>query len=243
MSTKLRGGIFIFVLVPSQLTFSMFLAISLFYIFVLHLTLTIVLFTTLCICNIVIHFNELRGNPENEALSNSEVFLEVVKTYWVSLVGALFATLFSLFVFALCGFHTFLVFKALTTQEMLKKMYANMARSPFSTGLCLKNWKSVICWPRITHTRLYYMLYLKHRDEERFDELRQALGDKILPSEMIEPRIKLYEPPLDGGRRGPTSPTVNATQNEFRRQEQELIKQIEEEVKRQKLQEQYSSLA
>lgn len=45
------------------------------------------------------------------------------------------------------------------------------------------------------HTRLYYLLYLKHRDEEKFDKLRQANGDEILPEEMVEQSYQIYEPP------------------------------------------------
>ena len=171
--------------------------VSLFYIFVLHLTLTIILFTTMCVANIVIHYNELSDNPENEDLSGAEVFWEVTKQYWVSMLGAFIAVLFSIFVFALCGFHSYLVCMALTTQECLKHMYDYLPSSPFSTGRCMGNWVNVVCWPRIVHTRLYYMLYLKHRDEEKFDKLRQEYGDKILPPEMIEQSIQIYEPPQD----------------------------------------------
>lgn len=151
-----------------------------------HLTLTIILFTTLCVANVVIHYNEVSDNPENADLSGGEVYWEVTKKYWVSMVGAFIAVLFSLFVFALCGFHTYLVFTSLTTQERLKNVYNYLPSSPFSTGRCMVDWKKAICWPRILHTRLYYMLYLKHRDEEKFDQLRQEFGDKILPAEMIE---------------------------------------------------------
>ena len=69
----------------------------------------------MCICNIVIHYNEVSDSPDNDELESSEVFGKVFKKYWVSLVSGFIAVLFSIFVFALCGFHTFLVFKALTT--------------------------------------------------------------------------------------------------------------------------------
>jgi hypothetical protein len=39
------------------------------------------------------------------------------------------------------------------------------------------------------------MLYLKHRKEEKFDQLRLEKGDEILPSEMVEQSIQIYEPP------------------------------------------------
>lgn len=69
----------------------------------------------MCLANIVIHYNEVRDNPDNEDLSGAEVFWEVFKQYWVSMLGAFIAVLFSIFVFALCGFHSYLVCKALTT--------------------------------------------------------------------------------------------------------------------------------
>ena len=84
------------------------------------------------------------------------------------------------------GVHTYLVFKNLTTQELCKKMYKNFPKSPYSYGRTCMNWKKVVCWPRITPTRLYYYLFLKSHDTEKFDKLRQEKGDGILPSEMVE---------------------------------------------------------
>ena len=69
----------------------------------------------MCIANMVIHYHELSDNPDYSDQSNFEIFGEVFKAYWVSMVGAFIAVLFSIFVFALCGFHTYLVGKALTT--------------------------------------------------------------------------------------------------------------------------------
>lgn len=103
----------------------------------------------------------MRDEPENHSLSGTDVFFEVFKKYWASLFGAFIATLFSIFVFGLCGYHTFLVNKALTTQEHLKGVYDQYAISPFSHGSCIPNWKKVICWPNVSKTRLYYLLYLK----------------------------------------------------------------------------------
>ena len=110
------------------------------------------------------HFHEVRDNPDNEDLDGGEVFFKVFQKYWASMVGAFIAILFSIFVFGLCGFHTYLIQKALTTQEKLKHMYDAFSVSPFSHGRCFANWKKVICWPSIPKTRLYYLLYLKHRD-------------------------------------------------------------------------------
>ena len=39
------------------------------------------------------------------------------------------------------------------------------------------------------------MLYLKHKDKEKFDALREEKGDEILPTEMVENSIQIYEPP------------------------------------------------
>ena len=157
----------------------------------------IILFTTLCIANVVIHYNEISDDPSKQDLSGGEIFLRVFKTYWISFAGTFVAVLFSIFVFALCGFHTMLIFRGLTTQEFLKHMYDNFPKSPFSYSGWFTNWKKVICCPRITHTRLYYMLYLKHRNEEKFDQLRQERGDTILPNEMVEQSIQIYEPPIN----------------------------------------------
>ena len=97
-------------MVADDLTLSVAPSVSsLFYIFVLHLTMTIILFSTLCIANLVLHFHEVRDNPDNEDLNGGEVFFKVFQKYWASMVGAFIAILFSIFVFGLCGFHTYLV--------------------------------------------------------------------------------------------------------------------------------------
>ena len=59
----------------------------------------------------------------------------------------------------------------------------------------MRNWSKTICWPKITQTRLYYMLYLKNRNQEKFDQIRQQKGEQILPIEMIDPFTKFYRPP------------------------------------------------
>ena len=118
------------------------------------------LFTSMCIANMVIHYQELEDDPDLDH-SGSEIFGEVMKKYWASFIGSFIAVLFSIFVFGLCGFHTYLVQSALTTQEKLKGIYKNYPISPYSHGRNLANWVKVVCWPRVNHTRLYYMLYLK----------------------------------------------------------------------------------
>ena len=114
----------------------------------------------MCIANMVIHYQELEDDPDFSD-SGSDIFGEVMKKYWASLIGSFIAVLFSIFVFGLCGFHTYLVQSALTTQEKLKGIYKNYPISPYSHGRNLANWVKVVCWPRGNHTRLYYMLYLK----------------------------------------------------------------------------------
>jgi len=56
----------------------------------------IILFTTLCILNLVIHYNELRDEPDNIDMSGGEIFVEVLNKYWISIVGAFIAVLVSL---------------------------------------------------------------------------------------------------------------------------------------------------
>lgn len=131
------------------------------------------LFTAMCIFNLVIHYHEVRDNPVNKDLSGADCFYEVFAKYWASLIGAFIAVIFSIFVFGLWGFHTYLINKNLTTQEKLKHIYDNYPISPFSYGRCFTDWRKVICWPRVTKTRLYYMLYLKCQDQEKFDDLRK----------------------------------------------------------------------
>ena len=119
------------------------------------------MFATLCIANMVIEYQEVRDDPNNWDLSGADVFQEVLKKYWASFIGAFIATLFSIFVFGLCGFHTYLVNVALTTQEKLKGVYNQYPESPFSHGRCFANWRKVILWPKVSKTRLYHILFLK----------------------------------------------------------------------------------
>ena len=82
---------------------------SLFYIFVAHLTLTIALFTFMCIANLVLHSSDLAEDESLGITNGAERFGEVLKEYWASLIGVIIASVFSIFVFGLCGFHTYLV--------------------------------------------------------------------------------------------------------------------------------------
>ena len=98
-----------------MLVYNVVVSCSLFFIFLTHLTLTMALFITMCIANMVIHYGEVEDNPDNSDLSGAEVFGEVMKEYWISIVGSFIASVFSIFVFGLCGFHTYLVSIGLTT--------------------------------------------------------------------------------------------------------------------------------
>ena len=69
---------------------------SLFYIFVLHLTLMIILFTVMCVANMVIHADEVKDDPKNADLNGGDVFYLVLSRYWISMVGAFIAVLVSL---------------------------------------------------------------------------------------------------------------------------------------------------
>ena len=75
--------------------------------------MTIILFLSLCIANIAVHYEEVE--EEQLHLKGHEVFGEVMAKYWSALLGAFIAFVFSIFVFGLFGYHTFLVNKALTT--------------------------------------------------------------------------------------------------------------------------------
>ena len=80
-----------------------------------HLTVTIILFTIMCIANLAMHFEEVQDDPANIGLNGGEIFYKVFSQYWASLIGGFIAVLFSIFVFGLCGFHTYLINRNLTT--------------------------------------------------------------------------------------------------------------------------------
>ena len=57
----------------------------------------------------IIHYHEVADDPRNVDLGSFDIFFEVLVKYWASLVGAFIAGLFSIFIFGLYGFHTYLV--------------------------------------------------------------------------------------------------------------------------------------
>ena len=86
-----------------------------FYIFISHLTLTILLLVIMCIANLVIDYAEIEASEDSVGLAGHEIFGETMASYWWSFLAALFCLIFSIFVFGLCGFHTYLISKSLTT--------------------------------------------------------------------------------------------------------------------------------
>ena len=78
-----------------------------FYIFISHLTVTIILLVTMCIANLVIDYEETE--KEHPDMSGPEVFGETMSVYWWSFVASFICLVFSIFVFGLCGFHSYLV--------------------------------------------------------------------------------------------------------------------------------------
>lgn len=135
-----------------------------FYWFVVSLALLIILYAYMCIANVLIHYQEtfeedLVANPET---TWKEAFWDTLSRYWSSVLGAFVAFLFSIFIFALCGFHSYIVSRALTTQEKLKHVYDYLPRSPFSFGKKRTDCRKILCCPRIPTSRLYQMLYLRH---------------------------------------------------------------------------------
>ena len=77
----------------------------------------------LCINNVITHFIETRELHKDEGIydSNWGIWKLTLKSYWGSIVIALYSLLFGCFVFALCVFHTVIISENLTTYEKLKK--------------------------------------------------------------------------------------------------------------------------
>jgi len=75
-------------------------------------------------------------------------------------------------VFALCGFHSYIVSLNLTTQEKLKHVYDVFPRSPFSYGGCFTNWVKVVLCPKRAKSRVSQALYIQTNEPERFKKMR-----------------------------------------------------------------------
>ena len=124
------------------------------------MALTIFIFTFLCLANMILHVKDVKDDPENEGMGGGEAFRETMKSYWISLVGSFIAVVFSIFVFGLCGFHTYLVHIGLTTQEKLKHIYDKYPISPFRHASCFPNWSKVVFWPQSMETRVHHLMIL-----------------------------------------------------------------------------------
>jgi preprotein translocase subunit SecG len=139
---------------------------------VFHLTLLILLATSLSISNLVLHYQTIsKGYSDTKMEQTSpKIFQETITEYPMSFFIAMFAILFSVFVLTLFSFHTYILSENLTTQEKLNHKYDKFPISPFSYGSVTSNWCKVICCPKKrTETRLSYPLYLKTNHPEQFE--------------------------------------------------------------------------
>ena len=77
----------------------------------------------LCISNVIIHFQETKDLhlEDGSYESNWQILKLTLSEYAGSIVIALYAILFGVFVFALTAFHTYIISENLTTYEKLKK--------------------------------------------------------------------------------------------------------------------------
>ena len=77
----------------------------------------------MCILNVHLHFQETReAHKEEERFeSNWAVLRLTLWSYWGSILIAIYAIVFGIFVFGLTGFHTLIISENLTTYEKLKK--------------------------------------------------------------------------------------------------------------------------
>ena len=145
----------------------------------------------LCIMNVNIHFIETRDAHKADGIyeDNFGIWKLTLTQYWGSILIALYAILFGVFVFALCAFHTLIISQNLTTYEKLKKQYARFPQSPFAFPSCTTNWTKFICCPRRSKTKLSYMLFLRTRDEDKFAKMkeeRERAEQKPIPTDMME---------------------------------------------------------
>lgn len=168
---------------------------NLFYWFIAHLTLLIIVATVICIANLVIHFHEIEAQLllAGEEVAISPILNQVLKHFPMSLIIALFTIVFSLFVLALFVFHSYLLCVNLTTQEKLKKTYSKFPRSPFSYGSCWADWKKVLFAPKRIASRVTYPLILKSTNSALFDEFRLKAGDKALPDLVLEQSVEIKD--------------------------------------------------
>ena len=77
----------------------------------------------LCISNVLIHFYETRDQHREDQVyqSNWQIWKLTLGSYAGSIIIAVYAILFGVFVFALTVFHSYIITENLTTYEKLKK--------------------------------------------------------------------------------------------------------------------------
>ena len=94
-----------------------------FYAFVSHLAVMMLLTIVLSIMNVFVHFYETKEDHLEEEIfrSNGDIWKLTCQKYWGSIAIAFYALLFGVFVFGLCGFHTWIISLNLSTYEKLKK--------------------------------------------------------------------------------------------------------------------------
>ena len=123
----------------------------------------------LCISNVLIHFYETRDQHREDQVyqSNWQIWKLTLGSYAGSIIIAVYAILFGVFVFALTIFHSYIITENLTTYEKLKKQYVRFPQSPFAFQSCLTNWTKFICCLRRPKTKVSHQLYLRTYYPER----------------------------------------------------------------------------
>jgi len=102
---------------------------------------------------------------------------------------------FSIFVFALFGFHSYIVAFNLTTQEQLTHKFKKFPISPYSYGSCWKNVTKVVCCTKRENSRISLALYLKSSNDTEYMEHVKAIGgQKVLPTQVEEIPPEIYKP-------------------------------------------------
>lgn len=74
-------------------------------------------------------------------------------------------------------------------------MYDNFPISPFSFGSCMADWRKVVCCPRRINSRMNWWLFLRANNEDLFNTIVRDRGEKILPDEMKEQSVTLFQKP------------------------------------------------
>ena len=175
---------------------------SYFFWFCNYLMALVIYSTTLCIINLVMHFNaeKTKSCYNGEEYSFWKVIGMTLADYPSSLAVSLFTVLFSIFVCLLFGAHWLLVFKGWTTREWLSGHYKHLPIPPYSYGTCCRNFKKVVCCPKQEKSRISTTLLLQSDENKKqeFETHLQEIGG-ILPDQCDEVVPVLYKPPIEIG--------------------------------------------